>query len=111
MRLIDVLFPTPVNTWQKELCLQLMAFVKNLLKILNGGLNFKDNFDGSIVEIIIAAAGAEVSIDNIYKSKIPEGYIVIKQNSGGTLYASNTWTETTLFFTATQPGTYKLLIF
>lgn len=111
MKLKDFVFPDLVKKGLHDLNLILQDVIKDLQKILNNGLTLKDNFTGQFVEVEIFSAGFEVNIENIYKKKIPEGYLVIKQNSGGIVYVPRPWTQEKLYFSATTAGRYKLFLF
>lgn len=69
---------------------------QNLDSVLNGGLNFTDNFEGKFVTYTTnATPDTEDTVDHPLK-KIPTGFFVTDLDKAGIVYRSGTSTETQL---------------
>jgi hypothetical protein len=112
MILRDFVFPKDVegNSLFNRLLLVLQDILKSLQFILNGGLNFADNFDGTIIEADILA-GSNTAISNPLKNTTMKGFIVVWANVGGTVFVPTASTVETIYFRASISGRYKVLVF
>lgn len=104
---------TPITPYEKDLSVALLTYTLRMAGIINGGINFDDNFNCDIVSVAdTGLVDTEFSVAHGLK-KVPEGYIVIGRNKAGTVYDSGgTWTTTALLLKCNVANcTLKILIF
>lgn len=84
---------------------------KQISEILNGEVNFTDNFRASIAEVEFTAANTEQRITHGL-GKAPIGYIAIGKSANMNLYDGETdTTQTEIYIQSSATGTAKILIF
>lgn len=80
------------------------ALVNQLTQIINGNLNFKDNFKSSGPFTVAFPNGSTVMPVTHTLGIIPTGVLVIKLDSGQTIYAPSQstydWTTSTIYLQA-----------
>lgn len=79
---------------------------------LNGNIEFGANIRSSTSVAVFLAAGQIVEVPHSL-GRIPQGYIVIKQNAAGSVLTSeqtNPWTGTKIYLNASAAMTATLII-
>lgn len=79
--------------------------------ILNGGITFNDNFQGTVVSVTFSAPDTEVQIAQPL-GRIPVGYILIKASADMNIYDGNSAnTANSIFLKSSAIGNAQLLVF
>lgn len=85
---------------------------QNIETQMNGNLEFGANIKASTSVAIFPAAGTVVAVPHTL-GRVPQGYIVINQNSAGSILTSeltNPWTSATIYLNASAAMTATLII-
>lgn len=81
---------------------------QNLYKLMNGNVQFQDNINCQIVEVIVSTA--TITIDHNF-GRIPYGFLVLNQNANANIWsASFAWTSSSIYLTASATVTAKIAI-
>jgi hypothetical protein len=109
------ILPRAKNQQESDLFQSLDQLIKELRVILNGGLNFTDNFDAKILDYVSHGTPDTEKVLAHTLGKVPAGYIVYRQDKAGSLYTSTggtTWTTTAIYLKCTVATVaFKLIIF
>jgi hypothetical protein len=90
------IFPLRIKDIDQDLYKSLNFLDQNLSDILDGGLNFSDNFDSVFVTYTSnAIANTEDSVSHLL-GKVPTGYIVVKKDKAADVYNTSALTSTVL---------------
>ena len=103
----------PETEFDKNLEQELLSFSIELSNILNGGVNFPDNFDAEILSVADSGtANTEFTVSHTLK-RVPIGFIVLNINKAGVVYDSGTaWTTSAIYLKCSTANTViKLLVF
>jgi len=107
---IPLIDTSNVGTWEdlRRFGSQLFS---SLTGAVNNGLNFSDNFDGKVVDMVSSVINTDVQI-NHGLGRVPQGYVVLKASVGGVVYDGSASSDSSyIYLKSTVAGTYKLLIF
>jgi hypothetical protein len=89
-------------TTLEEIKRSLEEWDRNMNAMLNGGLNFGDNFDGDSVSVTTNATPNTEDAVAHGLGRIPSGFEVITKDKAGDIYASGTaWTATSIYIKST----------
>lgn len=85
--------------------------LRDLVLIVNGGLQFSDNFQSKILTVEFTTANTEVRVDHNL-SRIPTGYLVLKLSAAAIIYDGSTAnTNQNAFLKASAPCTALVMLF
>lgn len=88
----------PESEFDKSLEDELSSYLLELSKLLNKGLDFTDNFNGSFVTISDTGAADSENTLAHGLGRVPSGYIVTKINKASVAYLGSTsWTATNIY--------------
>lgn len=85
---------------------------QNIDTQLNGNIEFGANIKSSSTPVVFQTANTVVAVSHTL-GRVPQGYIVIKQNAAGSILTSeltNPWTSTTIYLNASAAMTATLII-
>lgn len=89
----------------------LTNFLREVKNILNGKINFRDNFDGQIVSVEFEAADTDTLVSTRLR-RTPTSYIILGKSANMVIYDGDTDSSTgNIYLKASAIGTAKLLIF
>lgn len=88
-------------------------FFDLLIPIINGNIEFGSNIRSAFGAATITVAGEVVAIPHNLPF-IPQGFLVMHQDSGAVVYAANAgaypWTTSNIYLTASSAVTAKVII-
>lgn len=99
------------NTDQKNFQRYSSKQMQDVVRILNKGILFADNFDGSIVTANFTAANTNLSLTHNL-NRIPTGYVALSLSAAMIIYSGTTESsETQITLKSSAVGTAVILIF
>lgn len=86
-------------------------FLSDVLRVVNGGLDFGTNISGKFITVGFTTANVDISTPHTL-GRVPAGYIVTSVNGDLTVYTGSvSSTATTLVLRGTSVATATLFIF
>jgi len=109
----SIIFPRPRDKADEDLFNVLSEFTTDVIKILNGGILFSDNFDCQLVSY--TSNGSADTEDTVAHGlgKVPTGYIVYSRDKAAIVYDSGTAFTATNIYLKCNVATValKLIVF
>lgn len=95
----------------EEMPRYLTLFGDQVVRTVNGGLDFQTNFNGTVVSLTFSATNTDTSVAHGL-GRVPTGYLIIGRTANMGIYngaASNT--ATNLILRSSSVGTASVLVF
>ena len=95
----------------EDLSSHLDKFCQQVSEIMNGGIDFKTNFNGGQVNAVFTAVNTDTAVAHGL-DRIPTGYIPTSKTAAMHVYTGVTpWNKTLIYLRADVVGTSGLLIY
>lgn len=84
---------------------------KDIINVVNGGLDFASNFRSSIVSVTFSGASTDVGVSHSLGA-VPTGYVVVKSSANINVFDGVSGnTDSTIFLASSGAGTVSVLVF
>ncbi len=95
----------------EEIGSHLDRFSQQVGEILNGGVDFKTNFNGSLVNAVFTAVNTDTAVAHNL-GRIPTGYIPTAKTGAMHVFTGTApWTKTLMYLQSDAVGTAGLLVY
>lgn len=85
--------------------------LQDIVRQVNGGLDFQSNFAGQLLSVIFTAANTNTSLGHSL-GRVPAGYIITSLSASMVVYTgSAAWTSSTINLKSSATGTAGVLVY